>query len=335
MAILPGSERGRGRGGMAASSWPCLCAQGQQALRITLETCPRRRGHGTCAQVSKPKTQDLRPKGRSRHWSLVFGFWSLAFGLWCSGCTAVRYRVADLPQQYSAPPVVNVEAIELAGLAGPGESFDVIQRGDVLEVTMVTDFTKLTTTTSPVRVGDDGAASVPLIGPVRVAGATAEVAERLIAAEGQARGIFRTPCVTVTMKDQRKNKVLVVGAVKKPGAYELPRGSSSLLSALVAAEGLSKEAGMEVEIRRGAVGPRPGELPGGGPHLASYAPADGPTVSYREALGRYSPRLNAGQGESRRGGPVRPGVVLHASRRRRGPRRQADAQGGLRAGPGP
>ena len=52
------------------------------------------------------------------------------------------------------------------------------------------------------------------------------------------------------MKQNRSAKVTVVGAVNKPGMVELPRSSSSLLGALVAAEGLSKEAGAEVEIRR-------------------------------------------------------------------------------------
>ncbi len=195
---------------------------------------------------------------------------SLVVALGCvlaiSGCSVGRYHAADLPEQYAAPPLVNVEKIELAGLAGPAETFDMIQRGDVLEVTMVTDFTKLTTTTSPVRVGDDGSVSVPLIGPVRVAGMTAEAAERVIAAEGQARGIFRTPCVTVVMKEQKKNKVLVVGAVKKPGAYELPRGGSSLLAAIVAAEGLDKDAGADVEIHRGGMTPRAGRTAGRRPH---------------------------------------------------------------------
>ena len=51
------------------------------------------------------------------------------------------------------------------------------------------------------------------------------------------------------MKQCRTNKITVVGAVNKPGPHELPRGSSSLMAALVAAEGLTKEAGTEVEIR--------------------------------------------------------------------------------------
>ena len=199
-----------------------------------------------------------------------------------SGCSSGVYRAAGLPKEYSAPPAVNVEAIELAGLAGPSERFDAIQPGDVLEVTMVADFAKLTTTTTPVRVADDGTVTIPWIGPVRVGGMTAEEAERLVVAESKARGIFRTPCVTVTMKEQRKNKVLVVGAVKKPGVYDLPRGSSSLLAALVAAEGLSKEAGVEVEIRRGAVRNAPGAMPGAAPRLASDRGVGGQTVSYQE-----------------------------------------------------
>ena len=48
----------------------------------------------------------------------------------------------------------------------PPISGEVIQIGDVLEVTMVSDYAKLTTTTSPVRVADDGTIAVPLIGKV-------------------------------------------------------------------------------------------------------------------------------------------------------------------------
>ena len=66
------------------------------------------------------------------------------------------------------------------------------------------------------------------------------------------------------MKQQRTNKVTVIGAVNAPGPHELPRGSSSVLAALVAAGGLSKEAGVNVEIRRTAI-PRP---LAGGPNCA-------------------------------------------------------------------
>ncbi len=148
-----------------------------------------------------------------------------------------------------APKSMDLEMINLSQLADRSVSVEVIQPGDVLDVTMVTDYAKLTTTTTPIRVSDDGAIMAPLIGRVSVAGLTVEQAEQALDTESIARGIFRTPCITLNMKQWRTNTVSVVGAVSKPGPHELPRGSSSLMAALVAAEGLTKEAGTEVEIR--------------------------------------------------------------------------------------
>jgi polysaccharide export outer membrane protein len=168
----------------------------------------------------------------------------------CAGCTTGAYNVSNLPVQYLAPSPQNVETANLGGLANTSISSEVIQPGDVLEVTMMTDYSKLTVGSTPVRVANDGSIVVPLIGRVAVAGYELEQAEQILANESVARGVYRTPNITVTMKQPRVNKVTVVGAVNKPGTIELPRGSSSLLGALVAVEGLSKEAGPEVEIRR-------------------------------------------------------------------------------------
>jgi polysaccharide biosynthesis/export protein len=171
-----------------------------------------------------------------------------------AGCAQGVYRVANLPARYAAPATANLEAVNLSGLADSAVSSTVIDRGDLLEVTMLADYSKLTTTTTPVRVGDDGTAAVPLIGKVAVAGLELEAAERAIGAAGIARGVFRNSSVTVAMKQPRMNKVTVVGAVEKPGLYELPRGGTSLLAAIVAAGGLSKEASPEVEIRHTELG---------------------------------------------------------------------------------
>jgi len=165
------------------------------------------------------------------------------------GCAGRVYRAGKLPPELLAPPVLDLETINLAGLTDQSVSAEVIQPGDVLEVTMVTDFTKLTTTTTPLRVADDGTIVVPLVGRLMVGGMEVEQAEQFLNAESVARGVFRNPCMTLTMKQCRTRRVTVVGAVNKPGTHELPRGSSSLLAALLAAEGLSKEAGTEVEIR--------------------------------------------------------------------------------------
>jgi polysaccharide export outer membrane protein len=187
-----------------------------------------------------------RCRARFSCWLLVPILLFLATG---TGCNRA-YRVSNLPADCLAPSTVNADSVNLAGLADTSVSREIIQIGDVLEITMVTDYSKLSTTTTPVRVVDDGTIVVPLVGKVVVAGLEAEQAEQVIAAESIARGVFRNPCITVTMKQCRTNRITVVGAVDKPGPVDLPRASSSLLSAIVAAGGLNKEADTEIEIRR-------------------------------------------------------------------------------------
>jgi polysaccharide export outer membrane protein len=178
--------------------------------------------------------------------SLIAAISILSLG---TGCSNV-YRVSNLPRKYHAPAQQSLETANLGGLANSSVSSKVIQPGDVLEVTMVTDFSKLTTSTTPIRVAQDGSIMAPLIGKVNLAGYEVEQAEQILASESISRGVFRNPNITVTMKQNRTNRITVVGAVNKPGTLELPRNSCSLLGAIVAAEGLSKEAGPEVEIRR-------------------------------------------------------------------------------------
>jgi polysaccharide biosynthesis/export protein len=165
------------------------------------------------------------------------------------GCAHRVLRASKLPPEMMAPAALDTETIDLSGLVDQSVSAEVIQPGDVLEAAMITDYTKLTVSTTPLRVADDGTIVVPLVGKMSVAGLEVERAEQAINAESIARGVFRTPCITLTMRQCRTRRVTVVGAVNKPGPHELPRGSTSLMAALLAADGLSKEAGTEVEIR--------------------------------------------------------------------------------------
>jgi polysaccharide biosynthesis/export protein len=167
-----------------------------------------------------------------------------------SGCAGRVFRASRLPPNLVAPSVLDLETINLSGLSDESVSAEVIQPGDVLDVTMINDFTKLTTSTNPIRVADDGTLMVPLVGRVAVGGMEIERAEQVVNNESISRGIFRHATITLTMKQCRTYRVTVTGAVMKPGTHELPRGSTSLMAALLAAEGLSKEAGTDVEIRR-------------------------------------------------------------------------------------
>ncbi|HID24264.1 MAG TPA: hypothetical protein EYP14_17930, partial [Planctomycetaceae bacterium] len=167
-----------------------------------------------------------------------------------SGCATVQYRASTLPPELQAPPVENPQVVDLSRLAMTPPSSQLIDRGDVLEVTITAGLGKDDTFTFPVRVNENGEADLPFVGSVALAGLELEAAEAAIAAACIQQQLYRDPHVTVTMKQQRVNRVTVVGAVEKPGIYSLPRGSSDLLAALVAAGGLAEDAGTDIEIRQ-------------------------------------------------------------------------------------
>ncbi len=169
------------------------------------------------------------------------------------GCASQAFRADKLPPEYLAPVTANIEEINLSRLTNYSVDSQLIDRGDLLEVTIVTDLTKLTAPAAPIRVGNDGLAYFPPIGPVPVAGLILEEAEQAIAVAAVNGGVFRKlPRITVTMKEQRSNRINVIGAVPEEGTYELPRGISCVMNAIVAAGGLSEDAGQMIEIRHAA-----------------------------------------------------------------------------------
>lgn len=169
-----------------------------------------------------------------------------------SGCSQKQvYRPAILPVEFQAKPVPDLRNIPLPDFADQSVRSDVIMSGDILQVTVATDLENRPNAV-PVRVDDLGIIQVPYIGPVQVGGLRFVDAERAIAAAAVEREVFRHPTVTVVRSQTRTHRVTVVGAVNKPGVYELPASNSNVLAALVAAEGLNSKAGPIVEIRRAA-----------------------------------------------------------------------------------
>ncbi len=90
---------------------------------------------------------------------------------------------------------------------------------------------------STLRVADDGTVSFPLVGVVKVEGATPQEAARRIAAK-LADGYLRNPQVTLTVVEANKRRFTVLGQVQKPGSYDLPdRNNLTLLQAIGMAGG--------------------------------------------------------------------------------------------------
>ncbi|MFH1921999.1 MAG: polysaccharide biosynthesis/export family protein [Planctomycetota bacterium] len=178
---------------------------------------------------------------------------ALVLVLACAGCAGQRhYRARKCPAELQAPPVYNAQIVDLSRFSGPPVSSERIGRGDVLEVSLAAGLDADAISRFPARVSDDGQAFLPEIGSLPLAGLELPGAEQMIAAACVHRGLYLQPQVTVTMKRQRMNRITVVGAVKEPGIYELPRESSYVTGAIVTAEGLAEDAGTMVEIRRPA-----------------------------------------------------------------------------------
>ncbi|MAT15898.1 MAG: hypothetical protein CMJ46_11595 [Planctomyces sp.] len=182
--------------------------------------------------------------------------WLLVTSL--AGCSTVPlltgekiYRPNNMPVALQAPTHDNAQTVDLSEFAVGSVSSELIDKGDVITVSISSGLNKADTIEINSRVDENGNVDLPIIGQVPVAQLELIDAEAAIAGAAMQRRIFKSPHITVTMKQQRENTVTVIGAVVKQGDYKLPRGKSDLLSALVAAGGLSEDAGTMVEIRNG------------------------------------------------------------------------------------
>lgn len=108
---------------------------------------------------------------------------------------------------------------------------------DLLEMS-VFDVEKLNKT---VRVSSQGNINLPLIGTLRVKGLTAGELEKEIR-ELLSEKYLQDPQVSVFIKEYRSQRISVIGAVGKPGIFEVS-GQKTILDLLAMAGGFSEDAG--------------------------------------------------------------------------------------------
>jgi polysaccharide export outer membrane protein len=99
-----------------------------------------------------------------------------------------------------------------------------------------------------VRVSEDGKVTLPLLGEVVVDGLTKSEVEKKL---GQLLGekYVQNPQVTVFIREYQSKRVSVLGAVEKPGPYQL-LGRQTLMQIISEAGGLTRDAGNEIIIIR-------------------------------------------------------------------------------------
>ncbi len=114
---------------------------------------------------------------------------------------------------------------------------------DLLEISIF----ELPELNQTVRVSEDGSISMQLLGKVEVAGLTAQELERKLAALLEEQFTKGGAHVTVFIREYQK--VSVIGAVGRPGLYELV-GPTTLLQMIAQAGGLTAQAMNELYIYR-------------------------------------------------------------------------------------
>jgi protein involved in polysaccharide export with SLBB domain len=157
----------------------------------------------------------------------------------------------ELTPEYQPKPVRPSKTLDLARLGRPTEAETRIHVGDLLQISCSDLLEESKKETFPVHVAEDGTVSLPLLPQrVPVATLTAGEAEQVIHNAYAASNLIRQPQLTVRTLEQKTNTIYVIGAVKKPGVYELQPEECDPLRAVVAAGGMTEDAEGIVEIRR-------------------------------------------------------------------------------------
>ena len=117
---------------------------------------------------------------------------------------------------------------------------------DLLEITVF----ELPELNQTVRVSEEGSITLPLLGRVEIEGLTKEELERKLASLLEEKYLKKAR-VSVFIKEYQSKRVAVIGAVGKPGMYELI-GRRTLLQMISQAGGLTERASNELFVLREA-----------------------------------------------------------------------------------
>jgi len=158
-----------------------------------------------------------------------------AGGIAGEGAGSIRIQRAG-----QAKPVL----VPLAGSGVPQTDVP-LEGGDVVEV--AAGFSPNDAYTC--RVSDGGSIRLPIIGEVKVAGATLAEIESLVAAEYWPKFVSSPPVVTAGVTEHRTSTVSVIGGVANPGRYDLRSDEMSLISLLMKAGGITRDGAAAIRIR--------------------------------------------------------------------------------------
>ena len=117
---------------------------------------------------------------------------------------------------------------------------------DLLEITVF----ELPELNQTVRVSEDGSISIPLLGRVDIEGLTKDDLEKKLASLLEEKYLKKAR-VTIFIREYQSKRAAIIGAVNKPGIYELI-GRMTVLQLISKAGGLTERASNEMFVLREA-----------------------------------------------------------------------------------
>lgn len=117
---------------------------------------------------------------------------------------------------------------------------------DLLEITVF----ELPELNQTVRVSEDGSISIPLLGRVDIEGLTKDDLEKKLASLLEEKYLKKAR-VTIFIREYQSKRAAIIGAVTKPGIYELI-GRMTVLQLISKAGGLTERASNEMFVLREA-----------------------------------------------------------------------------------
>ena len=154
-------------------------------------------------------------------------------------------------KQISSRVAKAIPGAEASALAEIRNDESRIGPGDLLDIS-VFEAPEMNRT---LRVSANGEISMELLGAVKASGLTPNELESVLR-EQLRRTYMKDPHVGVFVRELESHAVSVIGAVKKPGVFQI-RGTKTVLELLSMAEGTADDAGDSVLIMRGDAFPGP------------------------------------------------------------------------------
>ena len=171
-----------------------------------------------------------------------------------AGCYAPLHSygipATTLPDTFRTPIRSGAAELNFSALTMSAQADYILGPRDVLEVTVHGLYPGAELRPIRVQVMASGDVQLPVAGPVRVGGLNLLQAQVAITRAYEGGELIRSARVNVYLAEKSTTSVLVLGEVRTPGVYALPKYENDVAHALAMAGGLREDASVEIEVHR-------------------------------------------------------------------------------------